>query len=135
MTEQNQQDASQQKPHAIPLPGRTRKDCSECGQTFRGHDHEELCLECSYKRDHPEARDGYWSWSRSRGPEGGWDIVAYWPDREPLPEPGAVVTVHRKDGTQSQATVQACHGLTWEPTGRGRIRCSIVRDEEGREDA
>ena len=126
MTQQKQD--SPQEPFTFPIPGRTRKDCTQCGQTFRGHDHETLCPECSYKRDHPEAQDGYWTWSRSQGPGGGWDITAFWPDREPLPEPGTRVTVHRKNGAESAAVIRECQGITWEPTGRGRVRCSTVRD-------
>ena len=117
MTEQ------QQEPYRFPIPGNIRKDCAECGQQFRGMPETDLCQECKYKRDHPEARDMYWTWCR--GPHGRWDVVAYWPDGEPLPDPGERVTVHRKDGSNSTITIQEVEGLTFTTTGRGHLRCTV----------
>lgn len=65
----------------------------------------------------------YWTWRR--GPHGRWDIVAYWPDGEPLPDPGEQVTVHRKDGSNSAVTIQEVEGLTFTITGRGQLRCTV----------
>ena len=116
MTEQ------QPEPYRFPIPGNIRKDCAECGQRFRGREEEPLCLECSYKKDHPEARDMYWTWRQ--GAFRRWDIVAYWPDDHPFPEPGEQVTVHRKDGSTSAVTIQEVEGLTFTYTGRGQLRCT-----------
>ena len=52
MTEQ------QQEPYRLPVQKNIRK---ECGQRFRGREEEPLCPECSYKKDHPDARDMYWT--------------------------------------------------------------------------
>ncbi len=101
-----------------------RKDCAECGQVFRGLPEQELCTECQYKQDNPEARDMYWIWSRN-GRGGSWGIAAYWPDDEPLPDPGAVVTVHRKDGSASTVIIKEVEGLRYLPTGRAQLRCMV----------
>ena len=98
------------------LKSMTRKPCNECGQVFRGAEEQELRTECGYKRDHPEARDKYWTWKRKG--RNGWEIAAYWPDREPLPEPGDPVTVHRRDGSTSIAVIREVEGLRYLPTGR-----------------
>ena len=102
------------------LNSMTRKPCNECGQAFRGLEEQELCTECSYKRDHPEDRDMYWTWSRAG--RGSWGIAACWPDREPMPEPGDQVTVHRRDGSTSIAVIREVEGLSYRPTGRGKLR-------------
>ena len=57
------------------LDSMTRKPCSECGQVFRGLEEQKLCTECSYRKDHPEARDMHWTWSRAG--RGSWGIA--WP--------------------------------------------------------
>ena len=105
------------------LNSMTRKPCNECGQVFRGLDEEELCTECGCKRDHPEARDMYWTWSRAG--RGSWGIVAYWPDGEPMPEPGDRVTVNRRDGSTSIAVIHEVEGLRYLPTGRAQLRCMV----------
>ena len=107
----------------FPIPGRIRKECGECGQTFRGREEEQICIECEHKRDYPEARDMYWTWQR--GARGRWDIAAYWPDGEPFPEPGDQVAVHRKAGSTSTATISEVEGLTFAISGRGRLRCTV----------
>ena len=100
-----------------------RKDCGDCGQTFRGLPEEEICIECEYKREHPEARDRFWTWSRVGG--GRWTIVAHWPDGEKLPEVGEQVTVHRKNGSTSVETIHEVEGLRYLPTGRAQLRCLV----------
>ena len=104
------------------LKSMTNKPCGECGQEFRGLEEQELCTECSYKRDHPEEQDMHWTWSRAG--RGRWRIVAHWPDKEPLPNPGDRVSVHRKDGSSSTAVILEVE-LRYLPTGRAQLRCMI----------
>ena len=112
----------------FPIPGRVRKECSECGQTFRGREDELICIECEHKRDHPEARDMHWTWQR--GARGSRDIAAYWPDREPFPEPGDQLTVHRKDGATDTVTVWDAHAVRDLATGQGRVHCKVYIPRE-----
>ena len=104
------------------LNSRTRKECSRCGETFRGTEDEEICPQCEFRAAHPEEQDKYWTWTRF-GRE--WGITAYWPDREPLPDPGDRVTVHRKDGSTATATVREMPELRYLPDGRGRVYCWV----------
>ena len=105
------------------LDSMTRKPCKECGQVFRGLEEQGLCTECSYKQDHPEARDMYWTWSHAG--RGSWGIVAFWPDGEPMPDSGDQVTVHRKDGSTSTVVIHEVEGLRYLPTGRAQLRCMV----------
>ena len=107
-TKQGGKIMTQEKPEASGnmferLNKMTRKDCAECGQVFRGLPETGSCLECQYKQDHPEDQDMYWTWKRIGWD--GWGIVAHWPDREPLPNPGDQVSVHQKDGSSSTVAI------------------------------
>ena len=82
------------------IPNMENRTCTGCGQDFRGSG--ELCTECGFYQSHPEEAPGYWTWSRS-GTE--WKIRAKWLEKESWPEPGTVVTVHRKNGSDSQETI------------------------------
>ena len=104
------------------LNSMTRKDCAECGQVFQGLPETGSCIDCQYKQEHPEAQDMYWTWKRAG--RSGWGIVAHWPDKEPLPNPGDRVTVHRKDGSSSTAVILEVE-LRYLPTGRAQLRCMI----------
>ena len=118
MTEQNENP----EPFNFPIPGKmSTKTCNECGQEFRGTKEQEICIECSYRRDHPETRDKYWTWSRAGG--GRWGIVAYWPDGEDLPDAGERVTVYRKDGSTSVETIREVGRLRYRPSGRAQLYC------------
>ena len=105
------------------LNSMTDKICGECGQQFRGLPETDICLECSYKRDHPEARDKYWTWSRAGGSS--WKIVAYWPEREEMPSVGERITVHRRDGSTSVEVIHEVEGLRYRPDGRAQVSCMI----------
>ena len=105
------------------LEPRSRKDCAGCGEEFQGREGEELCLECQHRKDRPETADKYWTWRRAGNR--GWAIAAYWPDREPLPEPGEQVTVHRKDGSTSVATIRGVDGLRYTLSGRAQVQCIV----------
>ena len=105
------------------LESMIKKPCGECGREFEGIPEDDICLECQYKQEHPEESDMYWTWSKGGRPT--WGIVAYWPDQEPLPDPGERVTVHRKDGSTSVVTIHEVEGLRYLPTGRAQLRCMI----------
>ena len=100
-----------------------RKDCSECGQQFRGLPEKGICTECEYKQEHPEARDKFWTWSRVGSDR--WTIVAYWPDREEMPSVREKVTVHRQDGSTSLQVIHEVEGLRYLPNGRAQLRCMV----------
>jgi hypothetical protein len=99
-----------------------RKECSQCGNGFHGLPENDTCVDCEFRRKNPDLNDGCWTWSR-----GGdrWDIMAYWPDDEPDPDPGQVVTVHRKDGSTSSVTILEVEGRRYLPNGRAQMRCLV----------
>ena len=99
-----------------------RKDCTGCGQVFRGLPEVQLCTLCQYKQT-PRGMDMRWTWKRAG--RGRWRIAAYWPDREPLPNPGDQVTVYRKDGSSSTVTILEVEGLRYLPSGRGVLECIV----------
>ena len=119
---------TQEKPEAFGnvferLNKMTSKNCAQCGQVFQGLPETGSCLECQYKQEHPEAQDMYWTWKRIGWD--GWGIVAHWPDREPLPNPGDQVSVHQKDGSSSTVAILKVGDLHYLPTGRARLECTV----------
>ena len=99
------------------------KTCNDCGEEFTTHVPENTtCTECGYYREHPELAPMYWTWTR-RGRW--WTVAATWPVKEPLPEVGAVITVHRKDGTSSTETISEVDGLLYDMSGRARLHCWV----------
>ena len=38
-----------------------RKECSQCGETFRGTEDEETCPQCEFRAAHPHEQDKYWT--------------------------------------------------------------------------
>ena len=99
-------------------------DCEQCGTTFdQVKDKHTLCTECEYLEEHPEMAPKHWTWTR--GPASNWMAVATWPDKEPLPEPGDRITIHRKDGSDSTHTVTEVDGVRYDSTGRGTLYCRI----------
>ena len=80
-------------------------------------------IDCEFKRKNPDLNDGYWTWSR--GGVERWDILAYWPDDEPDPEPGQIVTVHRKDRSSSNVTIHEVEGRLYLPNGHAQMRCLV----------
>ena len=104
------------------LPKAEYKDCPDCRQRFRGFQEEDRCVECQFYVDHPEMAPKYWTWTK-RGQT--WTVVATWPDREPSPEVGDTITVHRKNGTTSVETISEIDGLIYRPDGKGRLHCWV----------
>ena len=129
---QNEQDFLNQDPEPFDwnrLNSMVKKDCTQCGNEFRGLPENELCIDCEFKRKNPELNDGYWTWKRAGTDR--WDIVAYWPDEGPDPNTGQVVTVHRKDGSSSTAQILEVEGHRYLPNGRRQMQC-IVQNSRGR---
>ena len=96
------------------MPTRTRKNCQQCGEVFRGFEDEGICLRCKSYQEHPEEAPGYWKWI---GPEQGRRARSTWTDKMPMPWPGETITVHRKDGSGSTQTIAQVEGLMYRPTG------------------
>lgn len=85
-------------------PRKVRITCSRCGETGRAPDGESVCETCLFHADHPELAPGYFTWTQTSA---GWAAQAKWREGDPDPEPGACITVHRRDGTSSGHTVTA----------------------------
>ena len=99
------------------------KRCSQCGRVFTTRHDNDLCEQCQYYADNPDQAPKYFTWHQRSS---GWHIRATWPDKEPLPEPGDQVTVHRKNGSTSVETVREVEGLIYLPDGRGRLDCYVA---------
>lgn len=100
------------------------RHCTQCNQSFQPIDNEKtLCIECEYFQENPHLAPKYWTWQR--GKENEWRVTAWWPDNEPEPEPGLIVTVHRQNGTNSPQTLQEVVQNYVTPSGQRHIVCSI----------
>ena len=98
--------------------------CSRCAATFdQISEEQQLCTECQFESDHPELAPQYWTWTRSGSST--WTAVATWPDKEPLPEPGDTITVHRRDGSSSEHTITETDGVLYDRSGRPRLHCRV----------
>ena len=97
--------------------------CAGCEQDFRTTG-DALCTECRFHQDHPEEAPGYWTWSQRAA--GRWGVQAKWRERDPLPEPGTVITVHRKDGTTSQHTIGSHPDTRYDRAANLIITCELA---------
>ena len=104
------------------MPKQEEKYCQDCGQQFRGFPEQPRCTQCHYDSMYPEEAPKYWTWKK-RGQN--WIISATWPDREPLPNVGETVTVHRKDGSSSDETITEVDRITYDMSGRAKLRCLV----------
>ena len=102
----------------------TTKACADCGREFQTAIDEACCFECQYYRNHPLEKTMVWTWAKV-GSE--WGAAAYWPDRAPYPEVGDSITVNRKDGATSVATIREIEGLRYQRDGQGRLYCYITK--------
>ncbi len=103
-----------------PITGR---NAPSAGEIFRGAEEQTLCQRCDWLKDNPEYQDEYWTWAKGVGNQ--WKARCYWPESKPLPEPGDVITVHRKDGSTSNATIKEAEGLLYRPSGRANLTCFL----------
>ena len=99
------------------------KHCTQCQQEFTTRNDNDLCEECQFYHDNPEQAPKYFTWHKRSS---GWSIRATWPDKEPLPEPGDQVTVHRKNRTTSVETIREVEGLIYLPSGQAKLDCYVV---------
>ena len=98
-------------------------ECVRCGTLDRmDPDGDRLCAQCEFYRTHPDQEPGYFTWRRSGG---GWVAVASWRDGESLPEAGAIIDVHRKDGSSQSKTVVRTELDGFTMSGWQRIVCVI----------
>ena len=105
------------------LPEERTLNCNQCGQEFRTFTPRGLCTECQYYRDNPDQAPKYWTWTRHGDSD--WAAVATWPGKDPLPEVGGAITVHRRDGSSSQKTITEVGELQYDTRGRARLRCWV----------
>ena len=97
--------------------------CPGCGLDFRTTG-DELCTECRFHQENPEEAPGYWTWTqRSNGQWGG---RAKWREKDPLPEPGQVITLHRKDGTTSQRTINSRPDTRYDQAANLIVTCDLL---------
>ena len=99
------------------------RTCGDCGQNYRGPPDSELCTECRYYRENPAEAPGYWTWRRSSQ---GWQVTAKWRDRDPLPQAGDAVTVHRKDGSSSEHTLAEEPEFHYDMAGNKVLRAPVA---------
>ena len=106
------------------MPTRYRMNCQQCGDIFRGLANETKCQQCKLYEEHPELAPRYWSWHKN-GQE--WKVICTWPEDEPLPGPGEVIAVHRKDGSTSFEIISETEGLMWRPNGEAKLTCRVMQ--------
>ena len=88
------------------IPKRRTITCIDCHREATARllpNQDELCDECLFYREHPDLAPKYWTFRR--GPNNSWRATCYWPEHEPFPLPGDIITVHRKDGSTSLQTI------------------------------
>lgn len=93
------------------LPKYHNLTCQECGQQDRGPEGSTKCTQCRLYESHPELAPGYFTWTKTAN---GWAASAKWGDKNPEPEPGTVITVHRKNGSVSQHTVREIRNVHYD---------------------
>ena len=102
------------------IPKQADQTCRVCGEEFLGY--RNICDECSFHEDHPEMAPGYWTWTNSSR---GWMITARWREKEEWPESGTSVTVHRKNGTTSQATIEEVESHRYDMAANLVLTCTV----------
>ena len=104
---------------------RFEKQCADCGASFKtAREHETRCSECCCYHDHPECAPGYFTWTKTNAQ---WVAVARWRDRADPPVNGAVITVHRQDGSSSEHTIIEILDQRYDPSGNRLLRCRVSR--------
>ena len=104
---------------------RFEKECADCGGSFKtAREDETRCTECFYHHQHPELAPGYFTWTKTGSK---WATVARWRDHEDPPNVGAMITVHRKDGTASEHTVVEILDTRYNTSGERLVRCRVSR--------
>ena len=101
------------------------RTCQKCGREFHATQKEEWqCSECKYYETHPEMAKGYWTWTQLGDK---WGISAYWSQHGEAENelPGTTVTVHRKNGTTSQATITQVRGGSFNRSAEYRVYCYV----------
>ena len=94
------------------------KTCTGCGEEFKGQPETELCIGCEYLERNPELKPKRWTWTKI---ENQWGVIATWPDKDPRPQPGDRVTVHRKDGNTSEAILREHADTRGTPAGEIKV--------------
>ena len=110
---------------AFRIPGKLQHHtCTECAQGFTSHREDStICSECGFYQSHPELAPKRWTWSMGSNQ---WGVVAFWPEKEDLPQPGDIITVHRKDETTSVETIAEVRNTNYTPAARLRVLCTIA---------
>ena len=96
--------------------------CSQCGDEDRGPEGTAICTLCQYYEANPAEAPGYFTWSSNLE---GWAATAKWREKEPVPEPGQTVTVHRKDGGSSEHRVRGTLDRRYDPAANLIITLSV----------
>ena len=107
------------------LRNRVELDCADCGETFKAMPDQTLCTQCEFHRKNPELAPKYWTWTRG-GEHNDWLATARWPEKEPFPEPGERITMHRKDGSTSLKTIQEVVHHHFDQVGELRLVCTVT---------
>lgn len=100
------------------------KICKDCGNDYTTHvDDSTVCTQCHFYRNNPEMAPKYWTWTRLTSSK--WGIMARWPDKEDLPNPGDTVVVHRKNGATSTETITEVLRTGYSPSITLQVFCSV----------
>ena len=110
--------------YTFNIPEGPRADvCEVCGRDFLATS-DTLCTEFRSRLEHPAWAPGYFRWGKTAPNQ--WGAQARWKEGSPLPEPGDVITVHKKDGTSSEHTVTTVHETTYDRNLRLIVRCDVT---------
>jgi hypothetical protein len=102
-------------------------ECIECGVTFRGTP-DTRCSQCHFYTQCPELKPGNFRWASNGTDEQNrkrWQIEGHWIWDE-MPQPGAEVTVYRRDGTTSEETIQEFIAAHYDRAANWTVVCSVV---------
>ncbi len=97
--------------------------CQSCGQNDRGPEGSTTCSECRLYLDHPESAPGYFTWTKTSS---GWAATALWRDKNPDPQPGTTITVHRRDGSSSEHTTRELLNSHYNTDGNKVVTCTVI---------
>ena len=108
----------------FPIPSMETRTCEDCSQEYWGSPSSTRCGECRLYHERPELAPKYWTWTGG-GPNREWRAVCTWPQKEPFPEAGLQITVHRKDGSTSQETVKEFEFHRYDTAANLKVVCFV----------
>ena len=100
-----------------------QQTCQQCGNQFTSsRPNDTPCAQCKFYLDRPDVPPKTFTWTQV---DSKWFIRALWPIHEPRPHAGMVVTVHRRNGTNSPQTIDEIVERTSMTSVDIIYRCSV----------